>query len=71
MFFEKRTYNGRLKGIRDSSSFQGSVNDVSNEWEESRETVRVDGSWDRIKFTGFERHGFDSFQKFFLRDWGE
>ena len=56
MFLEERTDNGGLKRVGDSSSFQGSVNDVSDEWKESRKTVGVDRCWKRIKFTGFERH---------------
>jgi len=71
VFFEKRTDNGRLERVRDSSSFEGSVNDVGDKWEESRKTVRVDRRWKRIEIAGFERHGFDCFKKFSLRDWDE
>ena len=66
MFLEERTDNGGLKRVRDCSSFQGSVNDVGDEWKESRKTVRIDRCWKRIKFAGFERHGFDSIENFFL-----
>ena len=66
MFFDERTDNGRLERVRDSSSFKGSVNDVSDEWEESRKTVGVDRRWERIKIAGFERHGFDCLEKFSL-----
>lgn len=66
MFLQERADNGTLERIRDSSSFQGSVDDVCDEWKESRKTVGVERSWKGIKFAGFESHGPDCFEEFFL-----
>ena len=71
VFLEERAHNSRLEGIRNSSSSERSVDDVSDEREKNRKTVGIKRSWERIQFACLERHRLYCFEKFFIGDWSE